>query len=75
MQVAYASQLLRVPPNTLSEKLILVGALPERPTGGAMFACENDTWMVTLAGMAGQLARPPILSACCVSPRNSHRRR
>jgi 2-polyprenyl-6-methoxyphenol hydroxylase-like FAD-dependent oxidoreductase len=53
MQVAYASQLLRVPPNTLNERLILVGALPERPTGGAMFACENDTWMVTLAGMAG----------------------
>ena len=57
VRVAYASQLLRVPTDTLTEKLILVGALPERQTGGALFACENDTWMVTLAGMAGR--EPP----------------
>jgi 2-polyprenyl-6-methoxyphenol hydroxylase-like FAD-dependent oxidoreductase len=56
-RVAYASQLLWVPPDALTEKLILVGALPERPTGGALFACENGTWMVTLAGLAGH--EPP----------------
>jgi 2-polyprenyl-6-methoxyphenol hydroxylase-like FAD-dependent oxidoreductase len=58
VQVAYASQLLRVPHGTLTEKLILVGALPERPTGGALFACENDTWIVTLVGMTGH--EPPV---------------
>lgn len=55
--VAYASQLLRIPTGTLTEKLILVGAVPERPTGGALFACEHDTWMLTLAGLAGH--EPP----------------
>lgn len=76
--VAYASQLLRIPPGTLTEKLILVGAVPERPTGGALFACEQDTWMLTLAGLAGhepptdragmlryaaEFAPPPMLAA------------
>lgn len=56
-EVAYASQLVSVPPGTLTEKLILVGPVPERPTGGALFACENDTWMVTLAGLVGH--EPP----------------
>lgn len=55
--VTYASQLLRIPTGTLTEKLILVGAVPERPTGGALFACEHDTWMLTLAGLAGH--EPP----------------
>jgi 2-polyprenyl-6-methoxyphenol hydroxylase-like FAD-dependent oxidoreductase len=53
VKVAYASQLVRIPPNTLSEKMILVGALPGRPTFGALLACENDTWMLTIAGLAG----------------------
>ena len=57
VRVGYASQLLRVPPGTLTEKLILIGGLPERPTGGALFAYENDTWMVTLAGLSGH--EPP----------------
>jgi 2-polyprenyl-6-methoxyphenol hydroxylase-like FAD-dependent oxidoreductase len=53
VQVAYASQLLRVPAGTLTEKMIGVGAVPERPTGGVLLAYENDTWMVTLAGWMG----------------------
>lgn len=78
VKVAYASQLVRIPPDTLTEKLILVGAVPERPTGGALFAYENDTWMLTLAGMTGheppadpaerirfaeQFAPPPMIAA------------
>jgi 2-polyprenyl-6-methoxyphenol hydroxylase-like FAD-dependent oxidoreductase len=54
LRVGYASQLLRVPAGTLTEKLILIGALPERPTGGALFACENDTWIVTLVDLTGR---------------------
>jgi 2-polyprenyl-6-methoxyphenol hydroxylase-like FAD-dependent oxidoreductase len=58
VQVSYASQLLRIPSGTLAEKLILVGAVPGRPTGGALLRQENDTWLVTLAGLAGH--QPPI---------------
>ena len=56
-QVSYASQLLRVPQGTLTEKLILVGTVPERPTGGALLRCEDDTYLVTVAGMVGR--EPP----------------
>jgi 2-polyprenyl-6-methoxyphenol hydroxylase-like FAD-dependent oxidoreductase len=57
VQLSYSSWLLRIPAGTVREKMFLVGAEPNRPTGGALFACENDTWMLTLAGMAGH--EPP----------------
>ena len=56
-QVAYVSQLLRIPPGTLGEKVISVGPVPERPTAGALFSYEDDTWMMTLAGLTGR--QPP----------------
>ena len=56
-QVAYVSQLLRIPPGTLSEKVISVGPVPDRPTAGALFSYEHDTWMMTLAGLTGR--QPP----------------
>jgi flavin-dependent dehydrogenase len=76
--VSYSSQLMRVQPGTLAEKLILVGALPDRPTGGGLLRCEHDTWLVTVAGMldhqppmdrsgmiqfAEDFAPPPMLAA------------
>ena len=78
VQLCYASWLLRIPPGTINEKLIIVGTEPDRPNGGALFACEHDTWMLTLAGMAGyepptdwaaitsyakEFAPPPLLAA------------
>ena len=57
VQVGYASWLLRIPQGTITEKMILVGAEPSRPTGGALFAYEHDTWMLTLIGIAGH--EPP----------------
>ena len=57
VQVGYASWLLRIPQGTITEKMILVGAEPNRPTGGALFAYEHDTWMLTLIGIAGH--EPP----------------
>jgi 2-polyprenyl-6-methoxyphenol hydroxylase-like FAD-dependent oxidoreductase len=57
VQLSYSSWLLRIPPGTVKEKMFLVGAEPNRSSGGALFACENDTWMLTLAGMAGH--KPP----------------
>jgi 2-polyprenyl-6-methoxyphenol hydroxylase-like FAD-dependent oxidoreductase len=58
IQVAYASQLLQIPADAVTERLFLIGAVPERPYGGALFACENNTWILTLAGMIGY--RPPV---------------
>lgn len=57
VRVMYSSQLLRLPPGTLREKIILVGAEPGRPTGMALFGYEDGTWMFTVFGMAG--AEPP----------------
>ncbi|MGV9803115.1 FAD-dependent oxidoreductase [Mycobacterium sp. NPDC003449] len=58
VQVSYTSQLLSIPDGMLDERLIMIGTEPERPCGGALFAYEDDTWMLTLAGMAG--SAPPI---------------
>jgi len=57
VHVAYSSQLLRIPPDTLKELIVLVGAVPGRPTGMALFGYENDSWMFTLVGLAGR--EPP----------------
>ncbi|AFC45195.1 MULTISPECIES: FAD-dependent oxidoreductase [Mycobacterium] len=57
VHAAYASTLLHVPPGTLREYMAVSGALPGRPTGFAMFAGENDTYMVGMQMMAG--GQPP----------------
>ncbi len=49
----YASQPLRIPAGTLHEGLVLIGPVPGRPTGMALFGCEDDTWLFTVFGMAG----------------------
>jgi 2-polyprenyl-6-methoxyphenol hydroxylase-like FAD-dependent oxidoreductase len=57
VRVAYSSQLLRIPPGTLKELMVLVGGPPGRPAGMACFGHEDDTWMFTVAGIAGR--EPP----------------
>jgi 2-polyprenyl-6-methoxyphenol hydroxylase-like FAD-dependent oxidoreductase len=57
VQLAYASQLLRIPPGTLDVGLFGVFPGPSRPTTFSFVGYENDTWMVTLGGMLGQ--QPP----------------
>ena len=57
VHLVYSSQLLRIPPGTLKELIVLVSAVPGRPTGMALFSHENDTWMFTVGGMAGH--EPP----------------
>jgi 2-polyprenyl-6-methoxyphenol hydroxylase-like FAD-dependent oxidoreductase len=54
--VSYSSQLLRIPPGMLDEVAVLVGPVPGRPTGMALFAYENDTWIFTVLGMVGHEA-------------------
>ncbi|HEX3547034.1 MAG TPA: 2-polyprenyl-6-methoxyphenol hydroxylase-like oxidoreductase [Mycobacterium sp.] len=57
VRLCYASQLLRIPPGALHEKLAIASPAPGRPTGMALFGHENDTWMFTVFGMAGH--EPP----------------
>jgi hypothetical protein len=57
VRLSYSSQLLRLPPGTLREKIVLVSPVPGRPTGMALFGYENDVWMFTVFGMAG--VEPP----------------
>ena len=57
VRVVYSSQLLRIAPGTLEERVVIVSAVPGRPTGIALFGHEDNTWMFTLAGIAGR--EPP----------------
>ena len=57
MHTTYASQPLWIAPGTLKEGIVLIGPVPGRPTGMALFGCENDTWLFTVIGMAGR--EPP----------------
>jgi 2-polyprenyl-6-methoxyphenol hydroxylase-like FAD-dependent oxidoreductase len=57
VHLTYASQVLRMRPGALHELGVLIGVVPGRPTGIGLLNCENDTWVVTAIGMAGQ--EPP----------------
>ncbi|WP_124712213.1 FAD-dependent oxidoreductase [Mycolicibacterium nivoides] len=57
VQVAYSSQLLRFGDDVPRDRLTLVGTVPEKPCGGSLFAYEDDTWLLTTAGMTGR--EPP----------------
>ena len=57
MRTAYASQLLRIPPGVVKELLVIIGPIPGRPTGMALLAYENSTWLLTAIGMVGR--EPP----------------
>ena len=57
MHTTYVSQLLRIPPGTLKEMLVLISPAPGRPTGMFLFGYENDTWIFTVFGMVGH--EPP----------------
>ncbi|HET9877272.1 MAG TPA: 2-polyprenyl-6-methoxyphenol hydroxylase-like oxidoreductase [Mycobacterium sp.] len=53
----YSSQLLRIPPDMVTEKLTYVVPESNRPTGGAVSTYENDTWILTIGCMGEQ--EPP----------------
>jgi hypothetical protein len=44
----YPSQLLRVPPGVIDEKMTFVVPEPNLPIGGAFSSYEDDTWMLTV---------------------------
>lgn len=53
VEARYASQLVRLKPGALREKLVIIGPVPGRLTNSALFAQEGDTWIFTVAGLAG----------------------
>jgi 2-polyprenyl-6-methoxyphenol hydroxylase-like FAD-dependent oxidoreductase len=64
IHLMYASQLLRMPPQSLYESGCLVAPVPGRPTGMAILRYEHDTVMFAVFGMAGN--DPPVgCSAMC----------
>ena len=56
VKLAYASQLLRLPPGALPEQMIGYFPAPGRPTTWTIVGHENDTAMLTLGSMAGREA-------------------
>lgn len=54
VRVTYSSQLLRLPPGSLREKIVLVGPVPGAPIGMALLGYEDNAWMFTVFGMAGR---------------------
>jgi 2-polyprenyl-6-methoxyphenol hydroxylase-like FAD-dependent oxidoreductase len=57
VHLTYSSQWLRMPADSLHEMVVLIGVLPGRPTGMGLMGCEDNTWLWTLIGMAGE--EPP----------------
>ena len=53
IQVAYSSQLLRIPRDAVEQRLFLIAPAPELAAAAALFAYENDTWMFTAVGLTG----------------------
>ena len=59
IDVTYASRHLRVPKGALGvDKLVLIGATPDRPRQLFLFAQEGDTWILSTGGY-GPAHRPP----------------
>ena len=58
VHLKYATRHLRLPPGALGgAKVVGVGAEPRRPTGLAMFAQEQERWILTVFGYQGH--HPP----------------
>lgn len=56
VHVTYASLPVHVAPGTLREYFTITAAEPSRPRGFAMFAGENDTYVLAVQTLAGQPA-------------------
>lgn len=53
VRAAYSSLQLRVDPGALAEKMVLISATADRPTGAALFRHEDDMWDVSVFGVRG----------------------
>ncbi|OJZ75797.1 2-polyprenyl-6-methoxyphenol hydroxylase-like oxidoreductase [Mycobacterium paraffinicum] len=65
VQLTYASQALRMTAEVPRELGFLVGIVPGRPRGCGLLHCENDTWLFTVMGVAGQEPAALDLAEMC----------
>ncbi|MGZ4564902.1 MAG: FAD-dependent oxidoreductase, partial [Mycobacterium sp.] len=65
VQLTYASQALRMTAEAPRELGFLVGIVPGRPRGCGLLHCENDTWLLTVMGVAGQEPATLDLATMC----------
>jgi 2-polyprenyl-6-methoxyphenol hydroxylase-like FAD-dependent oxidoreductase len=54
VHLAYACQMMRIPPGSLAEHMIIINPEPGRPTMFGAIGYENDTWMFGVGTMAGR---------------------
>jgi 2-polyprenyl-6-methoxyphenol hydroxylase-like FAD-dependent oxidoreductase len=52
--LTYSSQMFRMPPDTLRQNIYVCSFVPGRPRAVSLFGYENDTWMLSNQGIAGQ---------------------
>ncbi|GEM33052.1 hydroxylase [Nocardia neocaledoniensis NBRC 108232] len=50
VHVGYSSTRLRLSPGSEPEKIVLIGPTPSRPTGMALLATEDESWLFTATG-------------------------
>lgn len=65
MQLSYSSQLLRILPGTIREKVTFVFPVSNRSAYGALLAYENETWIMAVGSLAGQ--QPPVDRASLIA--------
>ncbi|WP_216843896.1 FAD-dependent oxidoreductase [Phytoactinopolyspora alkaliphila] len=53
--VKYSSRPVRLQPGAIPEKQVIIGARPGRPSGMALIANENDSWIFTVSGYGERL--------------------
>lgn len=52
VDLRYCSQFLRIPDAMVTEKMIVFGPTPQRPTGAGLIAYEHNTWIMTMIGIS-----------------------
>ena len=64
VHLTYASQPLRMAMDAPHELGFLVGIVPGRPRRVGLLHCENDTWLFTVMGVAGQEPGGDLAAMC-----------
>ena len=64
VQLTYASQRLRIATDAPHELGFLLGIVPGRPRGVGLLHCEDDTWLFTVIGVAGEEPACDLAAMC-----------
>lgn len=64
VDLTYASQRLRLTSDAPHELGFVVGVVPGRPRGLVLLHCEDDTWLLTVIGVAGHEPACDLAAMC-----------